>query len=288
MANWHGATATATYTYSKVIDNSSEVYSTLAGGNTTTYAQNPFNTAAAEKGVSGYDYPHVFGLTLIYDFPFYKGQHGFAGKVLGGWQLNSTYRYTSGQAYTVVQQRANSSGSFSYCDQAGTFSTRYDACRPILSNPSAPIDAVGICTNSTPGGDCGLSQYLGTATAGDPTTANAVHWIINNKTAALFYGSPFLGAGRNIQRGQPISTANLGMFKNTKITEKVTLQLRATAYNFMNVQFRGNPDPIIDDVGIGTFGNTNFNSNGGATFAGSIVADGIAQRRLEFGGKIIF
>jgi hypothetical protein len=284
MANWHGATATASYTWSKVIDNTSEVYSTGIGGNTISFAQNPFDTSTGERGVSGYDYPHVFGLTLIYDFPFYKGQHGFMGKTLGGWQLNSTYRYTSGQPTTVVQSRFQDFGAgFSYCDESGTMSTFYDACRPIQSNVHAPISSIGFCTDPT-AADCGLIDYV----TGAPTTASAVRWIANDVNAAQFYGSPFMGHRRNDLRGQPISTANLGIFKNTKLSERVTLQLRATAYNFMNVQFRGTPDPLLDDVFAGSFGNTNFNSNGGGTFAGNVVADGIAQRRLEFGGKIIF
>ena len=281
MANWHGLTSTMSYTFSKVIDNTSEVYSTGIGGNTLAFAQNPFDTSRGERAVSGYDSPHLFGLTLIYDLPFYKSQHGFLGKTLGGWQLNSTYRYTSGQPTTVVQTRFN--GAFSYCDTSGTMSTFYDACRPISSNPGAPIATIGICTNPALA-DCGLLDYV----SGNPTTASAVRWIVNEPNAAAFFGSPFKGHARNDLRGQPISTSNLSMFKNTKLTERLTLQLRATAYNFMNTQFRGTPDPLLDDVFGGSFGNTNFNSNGGGTFAGNTVADGIAQRRLELGAKIIF
>ena len=78
------------------------------------------------------------------------------------------------------------------------------------------------------------------------------------------------------------------MFKNIKLGERVTAQFRATAYNALNTQFRGNPDPLLDDVLVQSFQNTNFNPNGGGTFAGNPVTDGIAQRRLEFGAKIIF
>jgi hypothetical protein len=78
------------------------------------------------------------------------------------------------------------------------------------------------------------------------------------------------------------------MLKNFKLTEKFTFQFRATAYNLMNTQFRGTPDPLLDDVLGSSFLNTNFNSNGGGTFAGNIVHDGIGQRSLEFGAKIIF
>jgi hypothetical protein len=290
MASWHGITATASYTFSKVIDNTSEVYSSGAGGNTLSFAQNPFDTNRGERAVSGYDFPHVFGLTFIYDFPFYKNGKGFAGKILGGWQLNSTYRYTTGQAYTTVDSRFDGNGA-SLCDPTATMSTFYDACRPILSNPGAPLASVGICDPTAPSG-CSVLNYL----TGAPTSASAVHWIVNDNTAAAAFGSPFRGAGRNILRGQPISTTNLSMFKNVKLTERVTFQLRATVYNLTNTQYLGNPDPLVLDVTpapgspvpIGSFQNVFYNPNGGFTFSANCVYDGICQRRLEFGGKIIF
>jgi hypothetical protein len=56
----------------------------------------------------------------------------------------------------------------------------------------------------------------------------------------------------------------------------------------MNTQFRGVPDPILDDVARGSFQNTDFNSNGGLAFAGNNTTDGIGRRRLLFGMKLIF
>ncbi len=284
-SNFHGLTATAAYTYSHTIDNSSEIFSNLAGGNTLAIPQNPFNTGRGEKGNSGIDFPHVFGLTVIYDLPFYKSQHGFVGKALGGWQINSTYRYSTGQPYTTVQLRPSfifGAGEPTLCDFRGTLSTFFGACRPFVSNPSAPLDAVGFCLDgSAP--DCGIVD-----TSFAPTTLSAVHWVESNIEAAHFFGSPFSGSGRNTLRGQNLSTANLALFKNTKLTERVTLQLRATAYNAFNHQFRGVPDPLLEDVFSGTFQNNFGNPNGGNTFAGNPVADGILQRRLELGAKIIF
>jgi outer membrane receptor protein involved in Fe transport len=287
-SNFHGITATAAYTYSKVIDNSSEIFSNLAGGSTLAIPQNPFNTGKGEKGNSGIDFPHVFGFTLIYDVPFYKSQHGFLGKALGGWQVNSTYRYSTGQPYTTVQLRPRllfgpNSGEPTLCDFGGTLSTAFSACHPFLSNPSAPLASAGFCTDAS-ATDCGIFDLL----TFEPTTLSAVHWIENNVESAHFFGSPFKGVGRNTLRGQAISTMNLALFKNTKLSEKVTLQLRATAYNVLNHQFRGNPDPLLEDLFSGTFQNNFSNFSGGSAFGGNLVADGILQRRLELGAKIIF
>jgi hypothetical protein len=277
IANWRGLTATASYTYSKTIDNASEVFSTLGGGNTLAYAQDPFNTGGAERANSGIDFPHVVGVALVYDLPFYKAQKGLVGHVLGGWQVNTTYRYTSGQPYTTIQRFVQGS----LCDPTGDFGGNYDACRPILSNASAPLNTVGTyagCPNP------GLCDFV----TGAPITSSDVHWIQNTPEAAQVYGTPFAGVGRNTLRGQSISTSNLSFFKNINITERLKAQFQAQAFNVFNTQFRGVPDPILDDVARGTFQSTDFNSNGGLTFAGNIITDGIGRRRLLFGLKLIF
>ena len=304
IANWHGLTATASYTYSKTIDNASEVFSTLGGGNTLAYAQDPFNTSGAERANSGIDFPHVVGVAVVYDLPFYKAQRGLLGHVLGGWQVNTTYRYTSGQPYTTIQRYVNGS----LCDPTGNFGGNYDPCRPILSNASIPYNAtttgtggdyVGIycAAGACPGAGVGTFLPVGTLVSftdqcfsgsGACTPIPSAHWIRNDPTAAQVMGTPFAGVGRNTLRGQDISTANLAFFKNIKVTEKLTAQFQAQAYNVMNTQFRGVPDPILDDVTRGSFQNTSFNSNGGLTFAGNINTDGIGRRRLLFGLKLIF
>jgi hypothetical protein len=106
--------------------------------------------------------------------------------------------------------------------------------------------------------------------------------------AAEFFGSPYLGVSRNIERGQPISTVNMAVFKDTKLGERVTFQLQAEAFNLFNHQWLGIPNVNVNNASIGQFGSSAFNLNGGDTFAGNIITDGIGRRRLQFGGKIIF
>ncbi|PYY04859.1 MAG: hypothetical protein DMG69_28760 [Acidobacteria bacterium] len=288
IGNWHGVSATASYTYSHTMDNASEVYSSVSGGNTLSFAQDPFNTDRGERANSGIDFPHLFGLTMVYELPFHRSQTGFLGHLMGGWQLNTAYRYASGQPYTTIQFRHST-----LCDPTATMSGTYDACRPIVANAAAPLGTAGLCTDSTLP-DCGITDFV----TGNPTTMSAVHWIVNDNTAAAFFGSPFKGAGSNALRGQPINTANLSIYKNTKIGEKLTLQFQATAFNITNTQFRGVPDPVLDDSGAATpspFQSTAYNFNGGGnnfqgggTFSSNLTYDGIGRRRLLFGLKLIF
>src|SRR3982751_2925776 len=119
------------------MDNASEVYSTLTGGSTLSFAQNPFNTNQAERGVSGIDYPHIFTATMMYAVPIYKTQQGFKGHVLGGWQATTAYRFTSGQPWYPIQVREGG-----VCDPSSTMSGTWDACRPILWDKNAPLNSV--------------------------------------------------------------------------------------------------------------------------------------------------
>ena len=55
LHNWNRCTVS--YTYSRTIDNVSEIFSTGGGGTTVAYAQNPSDTNVAERGVSGNSIP---------------------------------------------------------------------------------------------------------------------------------------------------------------------------------------------------------------------------------------
>jgi hypothetical protein len=282
VQNWHGFTGQASYTFSKTIDNASEAFSTNAG-TVFALAQNPFDTSKAERAVSNYDFPHVFGLLWVYDLPSWHQQSRFLGRLLGGWQINGTYRYTSGQPWTVEQNSGQG-----LCDPANFTAGTLDTCRPILNNPRAAFNSVGQCM--TPGAaDCGLVSV----NTGNPIAMDQAHWIINDVNAATFFGSPFLGVRRNTERGQPVSTVNMAVFKNTKITERLTIQLQAQAFNLFNHQWLGIPIQNVNNAansvsGINQFGSLAFNNNGGDVFAGNIITDGIGRRRLQFGAKLIF
>src|SRR6266852_4267896 len=244
VGQWHGVTATASYTWSHTMDNASEVFSTIGGGNTLSFAQNPFDTNRPERANSGIDFPNLVGIAFVYDLPFAKGQSGFVGKVLGGWQLNTTYRYSPGQPYTVIQFNQFDLGTGNLCDPASTMSGTYSACRPILFNAAAPFASSGrMCdgTNASCSDSAGNGEPLGTLVAlndpcffaGPPPGGCAVsplsttHWVLNDSIAAQFYGTPYHGTPRNTVRGQSISSVNLGVFKNTKLNERVTLQFQA-------------------------------------------------------------
>ena len=261
----------------------SEVFNSSAT-DTFVLPQSPFDTNRAERGNSSFDFPNLATVYMLYDLPWYKNQQGWLGRLLGGYSINPTWRYSSGQPYTIIELQSASTRT---CDPSRTFSRAFSDCRPFLANPSASLDTVGKCTSSTLA-DCGLVNFF----TGDATTSSAVHWIFNNLTADKFFGTPFSSAGRNTQRGQTIDQVNLSVLKDTKVNERLTVQLRAVLYNAFNRQFRGVPDNIINDGRFdpttfsGSFGNNFFNSDGGSSV--NTVFNGIGKRRMEVGLKLIF
>jgi hypothetical protein len=293
IQNWHGVTASASYTWSRAIDNASEIFATFAGGNTTPWSQSPFDTNRAERSVSGTSFPHVASVYWIYEMPWYRNQQGVLGHVLGGWQLNGTWRFQSGQPFNPIQFNASL-----VCDPffQAAFNSSVAECRPFLSNANAALDTVGtFCNGATfaAGGNCfdagGNPLALGTFVdlydpcLFDNTCAvsrflgqDDVHWIYNDTTAATILGSPY-GDGRNTLRGPTVNNVDFGIFKNTRVNERITVQFQANIFNLFNRQFRSVADPLVEDFPLsegGSFMNEQFNTSN--------------NRNMWFGLKIIF
>ena len=143
------------YTWSKTTDNASETYSTGAGGNTLSFAQNAFNVTSAEHGLSGLDFPQQFTVQGFWNVPLYRTQHGVVGHALGGWSVGLAYQLVSGQTYTPSQVFLNTVTAIAAGQGAGTYDSAFDlanndfggleeTARPFVGNLSAPANAVGI------------------------------------------------------------------------------------------------------------------------------------------------
>jgi len=171
---------------------------------------------------------------------------------------------------------------------------------PFLSNPNAPLNSVSF--------DDGAGGFVDNQ--GNPVAPGSVHWIQNTPgTAAALGLTPFNGSSRNQPgtRGDAANATAMSLFKNTKLTERVNMRLEFTVYNPFNIQFKGTPDPFIDDgfltcptgvnpttTGVCTddthiassFANTRFNPSG--NFQVNSVQQGIGIRRVQLGAKFIF
>ena len=298
------------YSLSKTIDNSSEVFATLGGGQTVAISQDPFDITDGERGLSAFHQKHIFNANFIYDLPFFKEQRGFMGKLLGGYQLNGLIRLGSGRPYTPAQ-------AFGRYDQLA--SSVNSGLRPFNGNPNAPNGTIAFgvsaaCAVLFGGPECGAANAVpgnfiiyNTLSPGSlgqvvtPTQALQQARLIYNDfglfpafglglspdpgdpdapfaEAFQLFRSPFGDVGRNTFSGLPTYTVNMAVFKTTKLTEGTSLEFRVEGFNLLNRRNFGVPDAITEDASNGftvsSFQNPGFNTGD--------------SRSLRFGLRLIF
>jgi hypothetical protein len=284
----------ASYTWSKALDNSSEIFAFAENAS----SQNPFNINGAEKSLSAFDRRHGIAFNALWDVPFFKDQKGIVGHIAGGWQINGTHIITSGRRWTPSQFLHN---TLSANGRGYTDPLIGDTFRPFYGNPDAPATDVGLYQIdafllnpllglglTVPTDNPGQLYSFNAFNEGElvPISANDVRYIFNGPGAAIVKGTPFGDVPRNIERGPRLNQMNLGIFKNTRITERVTIQFRTEMFNALNHPNPGygfpgfetvdTPDRFVEDAGLP-----------GAAFAdfGDMQ---LARRFIQFGLRVIF
>jgi hypothetical protein len=76
-----------------------------------------------------------------------------------------------------------------------------------------------------------------------------VRWIYNNLAAARLFGTPF-GSGRNVARAPGVNQADLALYKDFNVNERVSLQLRFESTNSFNHPNLGPGDIYIELSGF--------------------------------------
>lgn len=133
----HGFLLEVAYTYSKAIDNGSEIFVNSGGSS---YAQDTFNLRA-ERGVSAFDRPHRGAVTWVYFLPSRSGDagwHSVAYQLIRNWTVSGTAQLQSGAPDTIY---------FGGLDENGDLRSTND--RPDVANSRAPINYSNDCLNST-------------------------------------------------------------------------------------------------------------------------------------------
>ena len=292
-------TIRSSYTFSKTLDNVSEIFSTFGGGNSVFFAQNPAQqvNGAGEYSFSGLDYPHQWSVLFTEQLPFFKEQHGLVGHVLGGWAVSGNYIVASGQRYTPIQATAIAASTaagdyydFGYIlNFAGT-----DTARPFLGNLSAPSTAVGIfggdaCSFFGVGCDVAANQLisfnqLNKDGSSLTVTKDQVRFIINAGEAQSIFGTPFGNTPRNPVTDDKTTLGNASIFKNVKLGEHVNFEFHTSFLNVFNQRNFASVDPILEDAGLtGAF--TGF---GDPSQTPSVTNGAPPTRRIIFGGKLTF
>jgi hypothetical protein len=129
-----GLSLLASFTWSKSIDQDSD--------NTEGY-YDPYNFRL-NRGLSAFDVPHVFTMGLVYELPWLRKAHGFAG-LAGGWTAGSVLTFQDGFPYTPgFSGDPSNTGTGSRADVVA-------GCNPSLSNPTPQNWFNTACFTAPPG-----------------------------------------------------------------------------------------------------------------------------------------
>lgn len=308
---------TASYTYSKTLDNSGEIFNTFGAGNTTALSQNPFNTSGGEYSLSGLDFPNNFSVQLTEQLPFFKAQHGFLGHVLGGWSGAINYIYASGQNYTPfhlffadLTNQLNGADPFDTAFEPA-FNNGVGNARPFLANPNAPSNTVGIyqgdacnlaslglfqgvgCTGGPATQLLSLNALNAKAPAAQVVTNQQVRFIANTAVAEQVFGTPYGNVPRNYLRDAPSNIGNVSIYKNIKLGEHVSFEFHATMLNAFNHSNFAGVVPFVENAGNFQLGNgfaqPNLDIDQANGLTNEIPGQTLnATRRIYFGGTIKF
>jgi hypothetical protein len=107
------------YTFSKALTD-------YIGGQSQASAYRDNANRQLDKKLSSFDATHVINANALVQLPFGKGKHwlnnapGLVNHVVGGWQVNTLFGFTTGTPVTVSSGRANLTTDSSTADYAGT------------------------------------------------------------------------------------------------------------------------------------------------------------------------
>ena len=213
LNNYHGVTSIVNYVWSKSLDNSSD------GEDFVVNAAQPqdSNRPGLEYGPSNFNVPHRFTWVFGYEFP---KMGGGMQRLKNGWGFDSTATLQSGQPFTL---NYNFEDDFS---GGGDGFDLPDLIGPVVYNKRNPSNYIQLSSFAMP---CtvaaGIDQSNLSGFAGDcqPGTRH--------------YGT----LGRNALVGPTYKQWDLAIYKNTAITERLTVQLRADFFNILNHPNFANP-----------------------------------------------
>jgi len=205
---WHGFNSVVNYVWSRSIDNSSDGEDFVVNAAQPQDSNNP----NAEKGPSNFNIPQRFTWVASYELPTMGG--GWQ-KLKNGWGIDSVATIQTGQPFTL-----NYNGEDDYSGGGDAFD-RPDVVGPIKYDYHHPSNFLQLSSFAMPCLVAGAANGF----AGDCTPGTR------------HYGN----LGRNALQGPPFKQWDLAIYKNTTITERLKLQLRAEFFNILNHPNFSNP-----------------------------------------------
>jgi len=260
----HGVTSAVNFVWSHSIDTASDSEDFIPN------AAQPNNSLAPnlERGNSNFDIRRRFTWNFGYEFPRIGG--GWS-KVKNGWGVDGVLNLQDGQPY---QLNYNFEGDYS---GSGEGFDRPDVVGPIRYGSGA--FGVDLSSFQVP---CTFGNTTGFGAGGDSDCLAGTRHFGNLR--------------RNSLKGPSFKEFNFSIFKNTAITERVNLQIRAEFFNLFNHPNFANPnlpnfitDPAnngLDAAGRG-IGLLPLTATGDVGIGNPFLGGG-GPRGVQFAAKITF
>jgi hypothetical protein len=254
-----GLRVTGRYTYSFARDNLSDVFSSPANQFNLGYLD-PFNPNL-DYGFADFDVRHRFVGTFVYEVPKVANAKGVLNQLVNGWEVTGILNLRSGTPFTVWDS-TNGFGAFMRAELNG----------PVSFRGSINHDSVGV-----PGAP-NTYKYI--------DISGLTHQFTDRIGLSEFPPFPEDMSKRNAFRRPGFWNLDSALYKNFKLTERYTLQLRFEAYNVFNHANAyvngGLADVGADGSGVGTFVPACFGRP-------ECLSSNVAERRnVQIAGKVIF
>jgi hypothetical protein len=206
MADYKGVTMQSNFTWSKALGTGALVQAT--SGYT---PEDAFNLDEM-YGRQFYDRKFVFNTFFVFSPPYYKGQEGVMGRLLGGWTFSPIVTAGSGQPLQIWPSNFTTQ-SFGEGDANDNFLSLETAV------PIGPVPSHG-------------HAYYGVPSGGLPVN------IFKNPAAAVAdYRNPILGLDTrdtSYLTGLPYWNLDFSVRKNIKVAESVALEFQGNIVNILN------------------------------------------------------
>lgn len=223
---------TASYTFSKLINNADEVFAVGLGASNGSFSATPaiLGGQAIERGLSVDDRTHRTAFTYVVESPFYRKQQGVLGRILGGFQLSGVTTFESGVPFTVTNgfdaDGVGGAGDRPTFNPSGQRGVRAVPVVDANNFITGYINPEIVLTRSATGAPLTFAPI-------DPKTAQ---FIVNPTYVPGLAGSVVrIGdLGRNTERTPSVINTNLTLLKRTRISETVFLEARTELFNAFN------------------------------------------------------
>lgn len=269
-SNWHGLTAVTNFTYGRSLGTSQ-----LAQYNSSSTPEDIYNLHDS-YGTQNFDYKFIYNLSMYYDPPVFRGQHGILGHMFGGWTFSPIFTALSGAPI----KPGYSEGSCTGCEAFGEVTTPGTSAVSSTSEAAvgyAPYTGSSSAYYGVQGGT-GNNVWQGTQSVGTKTSTPYLQMFSNPAAVYGEFRPCVLGFDTNCGaygalRGLPTWNVDLNIIKDIGLHKE---QVGATMYiaitNILNHFQPSNPSLSLTSP----------------TTWGQITGQANTPRNMEFGIRIHF